>query len=233
MTTTTLNVQERKEFLKKYAPLTNLQKELFKLLQWSFIHQPAVFGCHKYFAKKLGCTREYVCRMMKKFLIYKWITWVSRGKWRSNQYTMSPTLAILEVDKVKMFTKGSITPSITPNYLNTKKQTSEGKNGGFYQDINSKKMASKEKMIKIPERIDRLNLPYDIKLKLSMVPEAIFQSALDSAKWKKDNGWQIKDPNKYVAGSALKMAKDQGMSLNWPAYYESMKNYQEGGTYGS
>lgn len=78
-------------------------------------------------------------------------------------------------------------------------------------------------LIEIPERINRYPLPYEIKVKLSMVPEGIFQNALDSYRWKKANGWNIRDENNYVAGSAIRMAQEKGIILDWKAYFRTIQ----------
>jgi len=82
-----------------------------------------------------------------------------------------------------------------------------------------------ERILTIPKYIDRLDLPLEIKLKLSLVSEGTFQSALESAKYKHRNGWHIRNHSEYVVGSALKMAKKQGMYIDWPAYYSTIKKH--------
>lgn len=218
----------KSSFFSKYCLLTALQKRLFKLMQWYARKHPALFMAHQTLADHLKCKRETVCRMLKKFLLYGWIKWRSRGKWDTNEYTLPKELIELDLSNNHRFRRDSITPSITPNTMNRKNPTSKGNTGSSYTRFGKGKPPPTERIITIPERIDRLNLPYEIKLKLSMVPESYFQSALDSAKWKKAHGYKINDPNNYVAGSAIKMAKKQGVKLDWPAFYSSMKNYYNG-----
>jgi hypothetical protein len=123
-------------------------------------------------------------------------------------------------------------PNLRPNPLlipeSLKSLTGKGNAGSCFPQYKEKKRESQERFIDIPERIDRMNLPYEAKLKLSMIPEGIFQSALDSARWKHAHGWMIRDQTNYVVGQAIKMAKKQSIWLDWPAYYSSLKKYEKG-----
>jgi len=123
-------------------------------------------------------------------------------------------------------------PNLRPNPLlipdSFKSITGKGEAGGCSATYKEKKKQSKERIITIPERIDKMDLPYEIKLKLSLVPEGIFQNVLDSARWKHKHGWVIRDQNNYVVGAAIKMAQKQGIRLDWPAYYSSLKKHQKG-----
>lgn len=170
---------------------------------------------------------------MRKFLLYGWVSWRSRGKWDTNEYTLLPGLVDIDLSNNQCFARDLITPSITPSTISNKNHTSKPETGGLNEKLDKGKAIRKQKLINIPERIDKFNLPYEIKLKLSMVPEGIFQNVLDSAKWKHENGWVIRDQNNYVAGAAIRMAQQQGIKLDWPAYYASMRNYQAGNLYGT
>lgn len=113
------------------------------------------------------------------------------------------------------------------SYRDRRQDTSALGTGGLNKKFEKKRDCEKN-IITIPKKIDEMDLPYELKLKLSMVPEACFQNALESARWKNSNGWRIDDLKNYVAGSAIKMAQNQGIRLDWKAYYATLENYKSG-----
>lgn len=217
-------------FNSKFSILSPLQKKFFRLLQWSFRKQPKVFPGQQHLADILKCSREWVNKMLRKFFSFGWITWISRGRKRSNEYQMPPELVSLDLSKNQSLTKESFTPPFTHIPMNTSRTTSIRETGSLNEKF-VKKRAYEKRIIHIPERIDRFKIPYEIKLKLSMVPEGILNLALETARHQSKKGWQISHENNYVAGTAIRMAQKQNIKLDWPAYYSSMKNYAQGGIY--
>lgn len=122
-------------------------------------------------------------------------------------------------------------PNLRPNPLlipkSYKHLTSKGEAGICHGPIKEPETEPSERLIVIPDYIKRLSkLPHELKLKLSLVPEGVFEYALEGAKNKANMGLQIKDKNNYVVGSAIRIAQKRGISLDWIAYYASLKKYK-------
>lgn len=212
------------EFFSIYDSLTPLQKKIFQYMQWFAINKPSNFVCQFTVSNKLKCSREYVNKILKRFQLYGWITWMPRGKRRSNLYFMPPKIACIQVHKKEQLMKQLFTFKFTPSYLSTKKSKTsyeEPKTGKLDPPLRKEKKPP-DRILPISSHVKNLDLPFEVKLKCSLVPENYYALAVESMNWRQENGGVANIAN-YIGGAVIKRAKKNGLELNWAAYYETLR----------
>lgn len=204
-------------FFQKYDLLTVLQKEIWKKVTWWVRKYPNAFPTQKRIAESCRCSRKHVNETYRTFEKYGWLSLTSRGKNRSKILGVPTSLSQMDLSKREYYKKVEVTSEVTYSTNRCRRTTSRGA-GGLSDDL--------FEPILIPPHIKKLkDLPLEAKLKLSLVPEYIYQEALYSAKLQAKKGTKFTNEIGYVVGTAIRMAENQGYKIPWMKYYKTRKCY--------
>lgn len=125
----------------------------------------------------------------------------------------------VQVNKRQYFRRTEVTTEVTHSSSITKRN---GKAGVFFAGLEQKVGPP----LNIPDYIEKTRLTKDHKLKLSLVPENFFRTALDITKAKHAKGLLPNDDperiERYVVGTALSLAKKHKHPIAWHKYYEAI-----------
>lgn len=201
------------DFFAKYDKLSPIQKKIWGRARWYCLKYPNARPTQTKIANGIPCSRCWVNRTLALFQSYGWMTLISNGARRAKTIAIQDFLLSVDLAKREYFRRIELTAGLTHSYSSKLKNTSKGSAGSF--------CAKREPPpIKIAPHLEKLkNLPLDAKLKLSLLPEAYLQRALETAKYWHSNGKKFDDEVKYVVGTALKMAQKDKFPINWRSYY--------------
>lgn len=204
-----LKIQENEatEFFAKYDLLGHLEKKIWKVIQWFVKKFPSAQPRQSVIAEKVGCSRKHVNKTLQKFILYGWISLISRGSRHAKIIGMPHSLMMMDVVDRKYFKKVEVTAEVTHSYSSKREPTSKEKAG----------------CLQIANHLLGLKISYDHKLKLSLVSEHIYHEALYSAQLKHSKGEKIGDINGYVVGTAIRMAQRKNIKIDWNSYYRTKK----------
>lgn len=209
-----IDASESFEFFKFFDNLSPLRKKIWnklveKATQWTIVcpsQTTIAMWCH--------CSRSAINEALSLFKKYGWLWLRSRG-WKKSKIVEIPTsLKQIDVRNKSYFHRVRATYRAT--HTSITKEIYTGKETG-----------SSSEEFSVPFHIDRLGISLKTKLKLSLVPENIYNNALETAKAKHAKT-PFESPDKiefYVAGTAIHMAKKKGIYLNWKGYYEAIKKF--------
>jgi hypothetical protein len=190
-------------FFAKYDKLGALEKKIWQMAVWWVKRFPSAHPSQTKLSEKVGCSREHVNRAFSKFKDYGWIHLISRGHKRSKIISIPEPLIMIDVVKREYFKRIEITSDITHSYSNYKSKTSR-----------------RTGPLVIPNYLQKLNISLDAKLKLSLVPEYIYQETKYQCQKKAKSGWKPDNEVKYLVGAAIRMAQNKGHKLEWEKYYQ-------------
>lgn len=209
----TLSVNEdlNFEFFSEFDKLGNKEKEVWRLLVWWTKRFPTAYPSQTTIARKAECTREHVNRSISKFKKLGWIALGSRGP-KKTKYIIIP-LHLLQMDLVKReyFRRVDITSKITHSY--SRKPRITGTNGPVAP-----------KPLDVPNWLEKLGISFDSKLKLSLLPESVFQETLYQCTKKAKQGFKPDNEERYFVGTAFRIAEKGGVKVDWKSYYASRGN---------
>lgn len=214
------------QFFILYECLGPIQKKIFHYLQRFCKNSTLVYPRQSVIAKEVECSREYVNRTIKKFVLYKWLTSIRRGKRTSNLYYIDHKLLDLDIlNRCSYYRQNvEITSPITPTFLNPNPNPRTSLYTGSISP-KSQENHHKSKVVEIPGYINAFNIPLEDKIILSVCGKDITNYAIDRAKADKRLGKQIDDVPRYIVGIAKNQAKSQGINI-WPSYHETFRYYQ-------
>ena len=205
-----INQDEHFSFFEKYDLLTSLQKKIWSMTVWWVKRFPVAAPSQAKIALKCGCRREHVNRTFALFKEWGWLALNSRGARRTKVLSIPTHLLMMDVSKREYFKRVEITSERTHSY--SKNRDITGRRTGeiltphkFLENYNLRGMS--------PENL----------YKLSLVPEFIIHEARRKAIEIGKHGWRPKDPQSYVVGIALNMAKNAGLRIDWRSYYKTME----------
>jgi hypothetical protein len=202
------------EFFQEYDKLTPLQQKILMLTIWWAKKFPTANPKQETIAKKAACSRKYVNEMFRRFEKLGWLWLESRGTYRPKILVIPSHILQMDVYQRKYFKRTEVTASVTLNISSTKKKTGEEKNGGLTSPI------------QIPSHLQGLKISFDSQLKLSLVPEHIYQEALYSCKVHQKNGKTFDNPESYLVGAALRIARSKQLYINWHSYYKTIEKWK-------
>jgi len=204
---------QKYEFFQKYDALGDLQKQIWcKIVDYCKAY-PCAFPKQAKIAQEEKCSRKHVNRTFKKFIEFGWLKLKARGARRTKILIVPDSFIQIDVINRKYFKRVEVT------------RGSEGKvtSGGSHNTFNKKKETSTEAgEIAIPHYLEKLPIPWDSKLKLSLLPENIYQETLYQCEKKARSGFFPDDQVKYFVGTAVKMAQKNGIRIDWIKYYKTL-----------
>ncbi len=201
-----IDQDENFEFFEKYDSLSPLRQKIWRKIadlcrKW-VLCKPS----QTKIAEWCGCCRSAVSEAFKLFKEWGWLSLLPRG-WKKSKTLLIPhSKRQIDVVNRQYFKRVEATYRATHTYSTYRKVTGR-KTGG----------------LDIPIGIQKMNLSYENKLKFSLVSEKTRQDALESAKLDYSRGKIIHKQEDYVIGTAIKMAQKRGETLDWRAYYRSLK----------
>ena len=217
-----VNTPNRKipqDFLEKFFRLGKKQKRILKQAQW--IVRKMGRNAHpsqEYLSKGIPCSREHINRTYALFKRYGWIELIDRGRRLPKGIKMAEFLIDLDLSNLGDFSYEEITPKVT-GIIYSQTPTGKGRAGDF-----SRKKEEVEPL-EIPEWVQKLaaGCSLENKLKLSLLSEGSLIDALEKAKFKFSKGYPIRDPEKYVVGSAIKIFEaTTGRRPEWRRFYRTL-----------
>lgn len=189
-------------FFESYDRLSPLRQKIWQLTRWWVNRFPVAKPSQSKIAEKAGCSRSAVSEAFRIYKSLGWMYLTSRGFKRSKIIGIPKHLLQMDLFNREYFKRVEATYRATHSYSK-------------YKKITSKKAGT----LQIPFYLQKLNISLDAKLKLSLVPQSIYQSALESAKADARKGKKVLNEERYLVGVALRMAQKQGVKLDWRAYY--------------
>lgn len=221
MKTLTLEIHQDELFLffELYDKLTELQKKIWRLAVWWTKRFPNAHPNQSTIAGKAGCSREHVNRTLSLFKKWGWLSLIWRGKCRPKTLAIPYSLQMIDVVNREYFKRVEITSKITHSYSSNIKRTSREKPTGPTH-MGSKNV--KGGIIQIPPDIGKLDISFKNKLKLSLVDESIYYDTYEVCKKMSRNGKKIGNPESYFVGTAIQMAYDRKVWVDWAAYRRSL-----------
>lgn len=196
-------------FFAEYDKLGNLQKDIWRAAVWWCNRFPCACPRQSKIAEKVGCRREHVNRAFAKFKKFGWLHLTSRGFKRTKIIGIPLHLLQLNVVKREYFRRVEITPERTHSYSRLPRNT-------------SREGPVAKKQLEVPGWLmSKASFSHDSKLRLSLLPESVYQEA--SFQWKKkvSQGFKADNPEKYFVGMAFKIAEKKEIKVNWGSYYAS------------
>lgn len=154
-----------------------------------------------------GCSRSAVSEAFKIFKDYGWMSLQSRGWKRSKKIFIPHSKQQIDVIGRNYFKKIEATYRAT--YISS-----------TYKKRTSKDGLSASKPLDIPIWLMNLKISQEAKLKLSLLPESIFQETHHQCKRKAKLGFKPENEENYFVGTAFKIAEKKGVTINWRSYYE-------------
>lgn len=200
------------DFFTQFDPLTHLQKKIFESLQWWVRKFPNAHPRQEKIAKHVGCSRKHVNRTLKKFQEFGWIYLTSRGKKRTKIIGMCTYLVMMQLSKREYLKKLEVTSEVTHSSFSCKRITGKGKAASFC------------KVLEIAKHVKDLAISLKNKLKLSSIDECYYHKARETAnaRHKKKKFESNAQYEAYVVGTAVKMAMQDGKSIDWKTYYYTL-----------
>lgn len=209
----TISQDENFEFFARYDKLGPIQQQIWRAAVWWCKRFPSAHPCQETLAKKVGCSREHVNRTFFRFQLWGWLTLESRGKKRAKILHIPDSLLQLDVVNRKYFKRVEITSKITHSYPSRRVFTSK-----------TSHLAKQQKEpIKIPPLAIKMNFSSTNALKLGLVSECVVQETLYQCKKKGQAGFRPQNEESYFVGMAINIAKKRGEKLDWPAYYQQVR----------
>ena len=200
-----INQDEKYEFFCLFDKLSKLRKEVWKLIVWWCKRFTTAQPSQTRIAEKLGCCRSAVSEAFKLFKTYGWMFLTSRGFKKSKILGIPQHLQQIDLVNREYFRRVEATYRATHSYSNIKKNT------------------SKACEIKIPFYLEKKDLPLEVKLKLSLVPENVYQETYHQCKNRFKAGFRPRNDFKYFVDTALGIAKNNAIKINWPSYYRTLE----------
>lgn len=196
---------ENYKFFQLYHTLSALRKKIWnKIVQYAR-KWPKFQTSQSKIAKWCGCSRSAISEAFKLFKEWGWMSLISRG-WKKTKTIFIPeTKQQIDTVKQEYFKRVEATHRATHTY-------------SIYKNITSRRTGE----IEIPQYLRNLNIPIEAKLKLSLVPEYIYQETKYKCQKKAMTGWKPDKEVNYFVGTAINMAIEKGHSINWRTYYASL-----------
>jgi len=201
--TLTIHQDEKYNFFQAYDQMTPLRKKIWKLTLWWCKRFPCANPRQATLGKKLGCSRSAVNEAFCEFKILGWVHLISRGAHRPKVIVISHHILQIDLIKREYFKRIEATATATHSYSS-------------YRDT-----SRRPGLIEIPQYLKKLDIPLEAKLKLSLVPEYIYQETFYQCKKKSKTGWKPDDPIRYFVGTAMRMAENSGLRIDWGKYMKA------------
>lgn len=198
-----VTTNEAWDFYALYDTLTNIQKRIWVCLVNWCKNYPNAFPSQSTIAKKCKCGRQHVNRTIAKFKGWGWLSLNSRGIRRTKSISISTRFIQIDIVNRQYFRKIEATTAVTHNYYNYKKET------------------SKAGELVVSSLVDKLNMSYEHKLKMSLLPEDIVRDAIHVCQKKSSDGFKFTNPCKYLLDTGFRMAKQQGIYIPWRKFYST------------
>lgn len=211
------------DFYLEYDQLGFLQKKIWDVSVWWVRKFPNAFPSQERIAQEVGCSRKHVNKTFAKFQKLGWMNLSSRGIKHSKIIGIPNHLLAIDVIDRKAFRKVEVTTQVTHSKSYVNKNTSL-ETGASFRD-RKQRTGPPEKRLEIPGYVQKTKLSLKHKLKLSLVPQNIYEQALESTKYQHAQGNLGDNPERierYMVGTAIKMAKDRHMKIDWPLYYREL-----------
>lgn len=200
-----INQDEKYEFFYHYDTLGDLQKKIWNAAVWWCKTFPNAHPRQQKIAEYVGCSRKHVNSTFKKFIQLGWLILISRGAKRAKILFVGDSLLQIDLVNREYYKRVEVTHEVTHNITTKKKHTSRGAGE-----------------IPIPHYLERLKISRESKLKLSLLPEKIYQETLHTCKKLSASGWQPENGEKYFVGTAIRLAENQGIRPDWRRYYGNL-----------
>ncbi len=205
-----IDADENYQFYEKFERLSPLRKKIWKKV----VDKSRKYIVFKVRQSKLAtwceCSRSAISEAFKLFKEYGWMWLQSTGWKRPKIIEISTSKKQMDLDKKSYFHRVQATYRATLTTSTTK--------------INTSRASSS---FEVPLHIERLGISFKNKLKLSLVPENIYNQALETAKYHHAKGMEFKTSiENYVVGTAIRMAEKMKLPMNWKGYYQKMKDYK-------
>lgn len=202
-----IDADENAEFFTRYDMLSPLRQKIWNKIcqlcrRW-LVAKPS----QSKIAEWCGCSRSAVSEAFKLFKEWGWLTLLSRGFKKSKTILISPSKTQLDVIKREYFKRVEATYGATHTY-------------SIYKNITGRR---KGEILQPPKCVEKFGFELKDSLKMALVPEVTLQEALRKAKDLGKQGWRPDKDGPYLAGIAVNMAKNNGIALDWPSYYRSLK----------
>lgn len=221
--TVTIKSDHHWDFYVEYDRLGELQKQIWMTACWWVKRFPLAFPKQQKIADEVGCSRKHVNNTFKKFKELGWLCLHSRGARRTKVLGIPTHLLMIDPYDRQAFRSIEVTSQVAHSFSNVKKNTS--RLSGVFSERFGQRIGLPKQSLLIPDYIQKTKLSLKKKLKLSLLPQNIYQNALESTKRKHALGHIGNDPERierYMIGTAFKMAKKASIPLNWGLYYESV-----------
>ncbi len=193
---------ENLDFFEIYDMLSPLRKRIWNKIAEKCRSWTNVIPSQSTIAKWCDCSRSAVSEAFRIFKNHGWIYLQSRGWKKSKKICMPHSKQHIDVVNRKWFKTVRATHRATHTYNTYTKDTS-----------------SRTGEIAIPQYLGKLDISTDSKIKLSLVPEHIYQETLYQCQKKSKLGFKPECAEKYFVGTAIKMAEKMGLKIDWRSYY--------------
>jgi hypothetical protein len=209
------------DFYTEFDKLGELQKQIWMTTCWWVKRFPLAFPKQQKIADEVGCTRKHVNNTFKKFKQLGWLHLMSRGARRAKVLGVPHYLVVIDPYDRKAFRKVEVTSEVTHSISNIKRNTSSMP--GVFSNKFGQKIGPPDSKIEIPDHLMKTKLSLKKKLKLALLPENIYHNALESTKLQHSLKKIGNDPDRierYMIGTAFRMAKNASIPINWSLYYD-------------
>jgi len=205
---------ENYKFYEIFDRLSPLRKRIWKKIT----EKSRAYNVFKISQSKLAtwcfCSRSAISEAFALFKSFGWMWLESTGWKRPKTINIPISKRQMDLDKKQYFhrVQATYTATLTTSTRKCITSTTGSQNLG----------------LKIAPHLEKVRISEQSKLKLSLVEENYYHSALERAKAKHAKGELSPERiERYVVGTALNMAKTHGQNINWPGYYQSMKSRGE------
>jgi hypothetical protein len=212
------------DFFTEFDKLGEMQKQIWMTTRWWVKRFPLAFPKQQKIADEVGCTRKHVNNTFKKFKQLGWLHLMSRGARRTKVLGVPHHLVSIDPYDRKAFRRVEVTSEVTHSISNIKRNTSNLP--GVFSNKFGQKIGPPKTGLVIPHYIQKTKLSLQRKLKLSLLPQNIYENALETTKRKhaaKLLGNDSDRIERYMIGTAFKMAKKASIPINWALYYNTLQ----------
>jgi hypothetical protein len=137
----------------------------------------------------------------------------SRGKRRSKILHLVDSIAQIDLVDRQYFKRTEITSQITHSY----------KHKRVNYTTDSHLATQQKKTLKPSLEAIELNFSSTNALKLGLFSESVIQEALYQCKKKGKTGFIPREPQSYIIGMAINIAKKKGEKPDWRSFYQQMR----------
>lgn len=222
--TLTIKTDYHWDFYLEFDKLGDLQKQIWMATCWWVKRFPAAFPKQQRIADEVGCSRKHVNNTFKKFKDLGWLYLLSRGSRRTKVLGVPCHLVTMDPYHRKGLRSVEVTSEVTHSISNIKERTS--KRAGVFSEKFGQKIGPPDPKLEIPDYIQKTKLSLKKKLKLSLLPQNIYHNALETTKRMHLKGFIGNEPDRferYMIGTAFKMAKKARIPINWGSYYDEVQ----------